>query len=271
MKINYITLVAVILLQTYLIADEKVKLPNSLFTLQGGLAFQNSLNVSDVKGNAQFSSYTTISPNFSLNYNHLVLPAKNIYLHLGIGYRSIARKHKTEYEIHRGSEIWNRNVDFYEETYPNGVASLNQTDLFWTGGDEDLFVTRLGIDKLFTLKSNPKLFVNTSLGLAAHWKFDRNVNLSSGWVIGDSQDLPLIEVDLKDTRSKLLYNNIFGKFGILKFGERKVYNLNLVLNMGLGHYAQGEYRVLNNCAESSGKLKMNMNYIGLEFGYGWQL
>lgn len=53
--------------------------------------------------------------------------------------------------------------------------------------------------------------------------------------------------------------------------KRKVYHINLVFNLGLTHLAVREYKVLNNGAEESGNLKMNMNYIGLEFGYGWQL
>jgi hypothetical protein len=255
-------------------AEVIVKFPKSLFTMQGTASFQNSPQISNNPSPAQFERKISIAPILSFNFSYLILPEKHIYATLGLGHRSTPMKYELNTNIIRGSEIWNSNSDFYEQAYPNGAAPATIKEFDWRYGDNQFFRTYLGLNKLFPFKSNSDLCLNLGLGLATLWKFDKSIELYSGFGYVNpqtSESIKFLEVEVGDNRGKLLYHNFNSKLGLTKFGERKVYHINFVFNLGLTHLAVGEYKVLNNGAEESGNLKMNMNYLGLEIGYGWQL
>ena len=153
------------------------------------------------------------------------------------------------------------------------IKEYEYLDFSMTEYVQSLWVFPLSVQKIFPFKSNKKYFYSLDLGtrlniIVAYPYWIQN---GSSYMIDDTTEAQLFDFNLFDRGKKVLMS-YFIRFGVLKLTKKQnSLQCNFVINYSPDKMGSGWYKFDNLSYDNYGKVKENINFIGLEFAYGLTL
>ncbi len=213
------------------------------------------------EGERILKSRPCVSYDASISYHQHI--KKGYGLNIGIGLTMAPFNHHFKF-------ISPPNSIFQTGPYRDAYEYLDDNNYVYV---QSLYTVPLSVQKIFPIKKKKEYFLSLEAGIRPNIivAFPYWIEGESWYEINDSTEVHLFEFNLFDCGNKLLIS-YFLKFGFLKMTKNQnTLQCNLVVNYSPDKMGEGWYKFYNLTYDNYGKVKQNINYIGIEFTYGLTL